>query len=70
MQLLYGIDPDKLNYDGLSLNPSDGALDLLEQNPEKIYWEWLSGNSSVVLPVPAEPSNKITRSLGKLLIIY
>ena len=34
MQLLSWIDESKLDYDVLSRNPSDGALDLLELEPE------------------------------------
>ena len=38
MQLLSWINQTNLNYRSLSLNPSDGALELLEKNPEKIDW--------------------------------
>jgi len=30
----------------LSINPSEGAMQFLEKNPDKIHWEMLSGNSS------------------------
>ena len=47
MKLLDWIDPSKLEYDGLSRNPSDEAIKLLEQNQEKIYWYGLSTNPSI-----------------------
>ena len=47
MQLLSWINLNKLqHYNGLSSNPSDEALELLEQHPEKINWSELSGNSN------------------------
>ena len=36
---------ETLDYTKLSLNPSDGALELLEKNPEKINWFQLSKNA-------------------------
>ena len=43
--LLEWIDVNKLHYYYLSLNPN--AIYLLEQNKEKIYWEWVSKNSNI-----------------------
>ena len=37
---------DKINWVGLSSNPSEGAMRLLEQNLNKIHWDWLSSNTS------------------------
>ena len=44
--LLLEQNPEKINWECLSKNPSAGALLLLEQNPEKINWRWLSTNPS------------------------
>ena len=43
--LLNWIDIDDLKWSYLSENPN--AIHLLEQNPEKIFWECLSRNSSI-----------------------
>jgi hypothetical protein len=40
------IDINKLNSDMLSLNPN--AIQLLEVNPEKINWEYLSNNKNTI----------------------
>jgi hypothetical protein len=40
-ELLDWINPEKLWWDMLSMNPD--AVQLLENNPEKIDWHWLSG---------------------------
>ena len=37
---------DKINWVGLSSNPSEGAIQLLEKNQNKIHWDWLSSNTS------------------------
>jgi hypothetical protein len=42
MELLDWIDFNKLNPKLLSMNPN--AIHLLDQNPEKIDWEYLSRN--------------------------
>ena len=44
-KLLPWIDINKLNWQMLSENPN--AIHLLEQNPDKIYWPWLSKNPSI-----------------------
>ena len=36
---------NKLNWIMLSTNPA--AIHLLEQNPDKIYWPWLSQNPAI-----------------------
>ena len=37
---------NKINWGGLSRNPSDGAIELLKQNQDEIDWEWLSCNTN------------------------
>ena len=44
-KLLDWILENKLNYEWLSKKPN--AIHLLEKNPDKIYWEWLSENSPI-----------------------
>jgi hypothetical protein len=39
-------NPGKINWDRLSTNSNDSALELLKANPEKIDWKWLSSNSN------------------------
>ena len=45
MKLLNWVDINKLNWDDLSSNPN--AIHLLEANPMKINWYWLSRNPSI-----------------------
>ena len=40
------IDQDKINWFGLSTNPSATAISLLEKNQDKICWHGLSENPS------------------------
>jgi ribosomal protein L24E len=44
------IDPTKLDYNGLSMNPHDGAIEMLrnaiQENPDKISWVNLSRNQN------------------------
>ena len=42
------IDQDKINWFGLSANPSAGAISLLEKNQDKIDWFQLSANPSAL----------------------
>ena len=42
MKLLDWVPLEKLDWDGLSSNPD--AIHLLEKNPDKIDWYWLSMN--------------------------
>ena len=44
--LLDWINNDKIHWYGLSKNPSEGAMQLLEKNQDKIHWQFLSGNYS------------------------
>jgi hypothetical protein len=41
------IDPEKINWYGLSMNPA--AMPLLEKHPEKIHWLGLSRNPSIFI---------------------
>jgi len=36
--------PDRIDWDFLSMNKTDEAIELLKQNPKKINWLWLSSN--------------------------
>ena len=45
MKLSAFIDMEKINWDILSLNPL--AIKLLEANPEKIVWSYLSQNPEI-----------------------
>ena len=38
------IDVSKINWNQLSWNTSDGAIELLKQNSDKISWKDLSSN--------------------------
>ncbi len=38
MCLLNWINSDKIEWGWLSMNPSEGAMNLLENNPNKIDW--------------------------------
>ena len=40
--LKYWINIENLNWDNLSRNPN--AIDLLQANPDKINWDYLSEN--------------------------
>ena len=40
------IDVKKIDWDGLSKNPSPGAIKLLKQNPGNIDWSCLSLNTN------------------------
>jgi len=40
------INKDKINWDYLSCNLSEGAIRFLEKNQDKINWKHLSGNPS------------------------
>jgi hypothetical protein len=42
------IDPEKLDWNYLSLNPSEGAIALLEQKPDKICWTLLSQTPAAI----------------------
>lgn len=42
LKLVDWINPEKIDWDYLSMNPH--ALNLLEQNPHKIEWYYLSKN--------------------------
>ena len=46
LRLLDWINESKLDWIGISGNPSPNAIQMLKKNPDKIYWNWLSGNSS------------------------
>jgi hypothetical protein len=39
------IDPDEIDWSGLSLNPS--AIEMLKNNPDEIDWPCLSRNPSI-----------------------
>jgi hypothetical protein len=45
-KLLDWIDINKLNWDELSFNPN--SIQLLEKNPDKICWNYLSKNSNAI----------------------
>ena len=47
-KLVDWIDIEKLNWDALSFNISDGAIHLLEVNQHKIDWYKLSANPSAI----------------------
>jgi len=40
------IDIEKINWDFLSQNNNDLALEMLKQKPKKINWFWLSLNNN------------------------
>ncbi len=44
-ELLDWINPEKIQWNWLSMNPN--ALDLLEKNHEKIHWRILCANPSI-----------------------
>ena len=48
MKLLDWVPLEKLYWNPLSKNPSPGAIELLEKNPEKINWGCLSMNPSAI----------------------
>jgi hypothetical protein len=48
MKLLDWIPLEKLDWGGLSRNPSPGAIELLEKNFEKIHWSFLSVNPAAI----------------------
>jgi hypothetical protein len=45
MKLLDWVPLEKLDWDGLSSNPD--AIHLLDKNPDKIDWYWLSMNPGI-----------------------
>ena len=49
---------EKLDWNVLSANPNDGAIDLLKANPSKINWDFLSENPAAIKLLKANP-NKI-----------
>ena len=54
-ELLDWIDPEKIDWGYLSLNPA--AIHLLEKNPEKIGWKWLSENPAAIHLLESEIAN-------------
>jgi len=40
--------PEKINSDGISLNPNPLVIDYLKNNPEKINWNFLSSNPNAI----------------------
>ena len=42
------VDPNKIQWDGLSINPHPQAIAMLEQHPEKIFWSNLSKNPTAI----------------------
>ena len=48
MSLLDWINPDKICWEYFSWNSSEGAMQLLEKNPDKIRWWHLSENPSAM----------------------
>ena len=47
-KLLDWIDINKLDWISLSQNSNPNAIDLLEKNPDKIYWDNLSLNPNAI----------------------
>ena len=47
-KLVNWMPEDKIDWDLLCLNPSPGAIQLLAENPDKIYWNWLSKNPAAI----------------------
>ena len=47
MSLLDWINPDKICWEYFSWNSSEGAMQLLEKNPDKIRWWHLSENPHI-----------------------
>ena len=47
------IDTDRINSHDLSINPK--AINLLEKNPNKIFWLSLSGNPNAIHLLEANP---------------
>lgn len=43
------IDEKKINWHFSSLNINDGAIKLLEENPDKIKWDELSRNTNIFI---------------------
>ena len=39
-------NPDKISWQGLSVNTNTEAIELLRENPTKIYWDFLSTNKN------------------------
>ena len=51
-------NPDKINWDVISKNPSPGVIELLKENPhEEIDWEQLSANPNAIELLKANPDN-------------
>jgi hypothetical protein len=44
-----------MKYKNLSLNPNPNAIHLLEPNPEKINWQFLSENPNAIHLLEANP---------------
>ena len=49
------INHNKIYYENLSYNTSEGAMRLQEKNPDKINWRWLSGNPSAIQLLEKNP---------------
>jgi hypothetical protein len=59
-------NPEKINWEWLSLNPNAKAIKLLEKNPEKITWRGLSENPGIIvdyLPMAKQRNATILQEL-------
>jgi len=56
-------NPDKINWSGLSENPS--AIQLLKKNPDKIIWWNLSANPSAMDLLETNPDKIIWKTLSR-----
>lgn len=58
-------NPDKIDWDGLSMNTHPFAIALLKMNPEKIKWILLSGNIAAIELLKQNPDKIDWRFLSK-----